>query len=50
MAADWPNHNEALVRRGEILLDLGLLHTWGEELEEMNRARKEPGTVTPTAS
>jgi len=27
MAADWPNHNEALARRGEILLDLGLLHT-----------------------
>ena len=40
MAADWPNYNEALVRRGEILLDLGLLHTWGEELEEMNRGKE----------
>jgi len=33
MAADWPSYNEALVKRGEILLDLNLLHTWGEELE-----------------
>jgi hypothetical protein len=40
MAADWPNYNEALARRGEILLDLGLLHTWGEELEEMNRGKE----------
>jgi hypothetical protein len=40
MAADWPNYNEALVRRGKILLDLGLLYTWGEELEEMNRGKE----------
>jgi hypothetical protein len=32
MAADWPNYNEALARRGETLLDIGLLHTCGEEL------------------
>jgi len=40
MAADWPSYNEALVKRGEILLDLSILHTWGEELEEMNRGKE----------
>ena len=40
MVADWPGYNEALVRRGEILLDLGLLQSWGEELEKMNRGRE----------
>ena len=40
MVADWPGYNEALVRRGEILLDLGLLQSWGEELEEVNRCRE----------
>jgi len=33
MGVDWPGYNEALVRRGEILLDLSLLQGWGEELE-----------------
>jgi len=40
MAADWHCYNEALVRRGEILLDLSLLRSWGDELEEMNRGRE----------
>ena len=40
MAVDWPKYNEALVMRGEILLDLGLFQSWGEELEEMNRGRE----------
>ena len=40
MAVDWPSYNEALVKRGEILLDLSLLHTWGEELEEINRGKE----------
>ncbi len=40
MVDDWPSYNEALVRRGEILLDLGLLQSWGEELEEMNRGKE----------
>ena len=39
MGVDWPGYNEALVRRGEILLDLSLLQGWGEELEEMNRGK-----------
>lgn len=32
MAADWSRYNEALVKRGEILLDI--LQSWGKELEE----------------
>ena len=28
------------MRRGEILLDLSLLKSWGDELEEMNRGRE----------
>lgn len=38
MVADWPGYNEALVRRGEVILDL--LQSWGDELEEMNRDRE----------
>jgi len=37
---DWQGYNEALVRRGETLLDLGLLESWAEEIEEMNRGRE----------
>jgi hypothetical protein len=40
MAVDWPSYNEALVKRGEILLDLSLLQDWGQELEEMNRGKE----------
>ena len=40
MVADWPGYNEALIMSGEILLDLGLLQSWGEELEVMNRDRE----------
>ena len=28
MVIDWPDYNEELVRRGEILLDLSLLKSW----------------------
>ena len=40
MVDDWQGYNEALVRRGETLLDLGLLESWAEEIEEMNRGRE----------
>jgi len=40
MSVDWPGYNEALVTRGEILLDISLLQGWGEELEEMNRGKE----------
>ncbi len=37
---DWPSYNESLVMHGEILLNLDLLQSWGEELEEMNRCKE----------
>jgi len=40
MAIDWPKYNEALVMRGELLLDPSLLQSWGDELEEMNGGRE----------
>jgi hypothetical protein len=40
LTTDWPTYNEALVKRGEILLDLDLLHTWGQELQEMNTGKE----------
>jgi hypothetical protein len=40
LTKNWPTYNGALVKRGEILLDLSLLHTWGEELEEMSRGKE----------
>ena len=40
MTVDWPTYNEALVKRGEILLDLSLLQSWGDELQEMNRGKE----------
>jgi hypothetical protein len=40
LATDWHGYNEDLIRRGEIHLDLGLLKSWGEELEEMNGGRE----------
>lgn len=40
MTVDWPSYNESLVIRGEILLDLSLLQSWGEELDEMNRDKE----------
>jgi len=38
---DWPNYNESSVMRGEILLDLTLLRTWGDELHKMNLRKEE---------
>lgn len=40
MARDWAGYNGALVRRGEILLDLSLLQRWGDELEMMNGGKE----------
>jgi len=31
MARDWVNYNEALVKRGEILIDLDFLKNWNKE-------------------
>lgn len=40
MVDDWPNYNESLAMRGEILLDLTLLRTWGDELHKMNLGKE----------
>jgi hypothetical protein len=37
---DWPTYNEALIRRGTMLLDLSLLQDWGQELEKMNQGKE----------
>jgi len=37
---DWGAYNEALVRRGEILLDLRIVKDWRRELGEMNEGKE----------
>jgi len=37
---DWSEYNERLVKRGEILLDLGFLRDMGREIKEMNKGKK----------
>ena len=37
---DWKEYNDALVRRGEILLDLSFLSSWSKELKAMNKGKE----------
>jgi len=37
---NWREYNEALVRRGEILLDMDFIDTWPEELARMNEGKE----------
>ena len=37
---DWKRINEALVRRGELLLDLDFVKVWRDELEAMNNGKE----------
>lgn len=37
---NWKEYNEALVRRGEILLDTDFLSSWQEELGKMNDGKE----------
>jgi len=37
---DWKRINEALVRRGELLLDLDFVKGWEDELEAMNKGKE----------
>jgi hypothetical protein len=37
---DWRAYNEALVRRGEVLLDMAFLKGWSRELRRMNRGKE----------
>ena len=34
---NWLSYNEALVRRGEILLGFDIINNWDIELKEMNK-------------
>jgi len=36
----WKEYNDALVRRGEILLDLSFLANWSKELKAMNEGKE----------
>ena len=36
---DWVKYNEELVVRGEFLIELDWVESWGEELEKMNRGK-----------
>jgi IS5 family transposase len=40
LTKDWPTYNEALVKRGTILLDLSLLQDWKQELGKMNQGKE----------
>lgn len=37
---DWRGYNEALVRRGEILLDMGFVSKWSREVKAMNEGKE----------
>lgn len=36
---NWPNYNQSLVRRGEILLGFDIIDNWHQELQEMNKGK-----------
>ncbi len=36
---NWPNYNQSLVRRGEILLGFDVIDNWHQELQEMNKGK-----------
>ena len=36
---DWPLYNQSLVRRGQVLLDFGVLDVWDHELSLMNEGK-----------
>ncbi len=39
-ARNWSGYNEALVRRGEILLDMGFVSSWSSEVDAMNGGKE----------
>jgi len=47
---DWKSYNEALVKRGLILLDLDFVADWSRELKARTNAKKEPDTATQNHS
>ena len=37
---NWASYNESLVRRGEIILDFGIIDGWYDDLERMNQGNR----------
>jgi hypothetical protein len=37
---NWPEYNESLVRRGEIMFDTDFLENWRAELKKMNEGKE----------
>lgn len=42
MATDWKESDEHLIRRGELILELGFVEGYREELEALNRGKVGP--------
>jgi hypothetical protein len=47
---DWEGYNEALVKRGLILLDLDFVAGWSRELKAIMMAKKAADTATQNHS
>ena len=47
--SDWKRVNEALVRCGELLLDLGYVKGWSRELRGMNEDKEGASIKTKVA-
>jgi len=50
----WHDYDEKLIRRGELILDLGFVRNYQAELDAMNRGKEgrasPSGSPTPTSS
>ena len=49
MKRDWKKYNQELVRRGELLIELGFLESWSRELEAMNQGKRCKPFAYPTS-
>ena len=49
MPADWRETDERLIRRGELILELGFVENYQDELDAMNQGKEgRPYKHTPT--
>ena len=37
---NWHSYNELLVRRGQVMLDIGVIDSWTDELKKMNDGKE----------
>ncbi|HEY6534655.1 MAG TPA: hypothetical protein VIY08_02430 [Candidatus Nitrosocosmicus sp.] len=47
---NWSEYNESLVKRGEMLFDVGFLHNWRAELKKMNKGKEGANYRYPNSS